>query len=912
MASRKSKTRKQRGRQAPRPVPVSSMAATRNSPEKELAGLKPKPASNERVEDLAVFSNVGREQLSDALKPECTAVMEALDAVVDGDFARADERLKEIPRSSPYADWRLFVRGLGGFYAKDFETAKQNWQRLDVTRRPARIANTLYSAETLQTLDGFAAPPKRLVDGAKLLLHRSNALAAAKQILSVKHRDSEVLFSNSQVAMLQNFRDDFRQVDADFVAKVSQACVYLACQQEDPNAFMLLKRSVPGPAHDPRWNLQEFLFLGDFEYVEEIRQATAKAYIEKDLPGVAQFSIEQKNAIASLMFLELARRLNADQSGMQFFVFSDPPDYKAIEKLLGEAIKKYPANQEAHKLLFDILNAQIESRRRQPKAEIEAAEKRLIEAKEAYVSAFPAAIEISLELVDHYFETDEHDKADALVKQLTSQRLDAPLAKALPWKLKVLNAMHASRKKAEMSLAREALAIVESLWPTWLARTWLPFLKAALELRAGNQAQFEAIDKEARQVAGTSQVAGDFMAFAAIQQMNVPAAVIKPYRETIAKYLDSVEQMPLSDLISVAAFFWDLTRSGLEHKGFRLQAAKVGKAICLRLKKGETVPYSSEFVHASCLCAGRGYWPNGNDAKQPAWAETLSKTEPKVGAVYLRWLTNLSYSGPTLTIYKPLIDAIQAAAKTEKDPFYRYLLEQTALSANEAFEEFKRSRSSSMTSRMFGFGATAGDDEEECQCEQCRANRAREAKRNSRAAKRSKPAGVPKPRQPMFDFGDDDDFDNDDFEDGVDDADDETEIFDHSADYLAAMTRIASLLGPEKMSSFVVQFSQLTNDIDGASPAELLRKIAQVFKRFDLPHAEAVRFLRTIGQNTLEGGTAEFENVLNDSIDDSIDDSSEALLALPQQPVPQQPMTAEERKAADKQRRRELEKKRRR
>lgn len=906
MASRKSKTKKQRGRQAPRPVPAGSLVATRNSPEKELAGLKPKPASNERVEDLAVFSNVGREQLSDALKPECAAVMEALDAVVEGDFARANERLKEIPRSSPYADWRLFVRGLCGFYAKDFETAKQNWQRLDVTRRPARIANTLFSAETMESLDGFAAPLKRLVDGAKLLLHRSNALTAAKKILSVKHRDSEVLFSNSQVAMLQNFRDDFRQVDTDFVAKFSQACVYLACQQEDPSAFMLLKRSVPGPAHDPRWNLQEFLFMGEFEGVEESRQETAKAYIEKDLPGVAQFSIEQKNAIASLMFLELARMLNEDQSGMESFIFSDPPDYKAIEQLLGKAIKKYPANREAHKLLFDILNTQIESPRRIPKAQIEAAEKRLIEAKEAYVSAFPTEIEISLELVDHYFDNDEHDKADALVKQLTSQRLDAPLAKALPWKLKLLNAMHISRKKAEINLAREALAIVESLWPTWLARTWLPFLKAALELRAGNQAQFESIDKQARQEAGTGQVACDFMSFAAIQQMNVPAAVIKPYREAITRYLDSVEQMPLSDLISVAAFFWDLTRSGLEHKGFRLQAAKVGKAICLRLKKGETVPYSSEFVHASCLCAARGYWPNGNDYNQPAWAAALSKTEPKVGAAFIRWLTNLSYPGSTLTTYKPLIDAIQAAAKTEKDPFYRYLLEQTALSANEAFEEFNRGRSSSMFSRMFGFGAAAGDDDdaEDCQCEECRASRAREAERNSRAAKRSTPSGkgVPKPRQPMFDF-DDDDFDDDDFEDGVDDADDETELFDHIADYDAAMTRIASLLGPEKMNSFVIQFSELASEIEDESPAEVLKKLARVFKQFGLPHAEAVRFLRAIGQNSREGGTVEFEKVLNDSIDDS----SEALPAMPQQP-----MTAEERKAADKKRRRELEKKRRR
>ncbi len=913
MASRKSKSQKNRNRPSPRPIPNASpervRAATRPSPVKELVGLKPQPASNERVEDIAVFTNVGREQLSDALKLECAAVMEALESTYAGNFALANERLQNIARSSPYADWRLFVRGLCGFYQKDFETAKQNWQRLDASRRPARIAATLISAELNEPLAGIAAPPKRLVEAARMLLHRSSAIAAAKQIMSVKRRDPEVRFSPSQVAMLTNFRDDFRRVDAEFVAKFSQACVYLASVHSSPDVFLLLKNSVPGPPHDPHWNLQEFLFTKLFEDVVEVREEAAESYIEKDLPGMTQFSKEQKDALASCILLELANEIlsSAAPSETPFYFFADPPEYKAIEKLLGAAIKRYPTNREAHKLLFDILERQIGSERTLTKAQIEAAEKRLIKAKEAYVSAFPGEVDTSLELVDHYFSNDELDKANALVKQLSSQRLDAPLAKALPWKLQLLGAMYKSRKKADLNSAREALAVAESQWPTWLARTWLPFLKAALELRVGNQELFESLDKQARQDARTSQLACDFMTFAAIQQMNVPAAVIKPYRETITKHLASVEQTPLADLISIGAFFWDLSRTGLEHKAFRLQASKIGKEINSRLKKGEAVPHSAEFIDASCFCANRGYWQTNFDVRQPPWAAELSKSQPKVAAAFIGWVNKSSYSAVTLRKHRPLVDALQEAAKTEKDPFYRYRFEQVSLAARESIAESERGRSSPDTARGFmdigGFGDDDYDEDlidENCQCADCRAERAR---RDARA-ERSMPKGKGPQTQPqsqidfVFDYREDEE-DEEDYE-VDDDFEDNASIFDFDSppgpELQALLLKIADKVGPNRLDQFGEALGVAVGKAEYENnPSIMMGHVVKVFNQFGLSTEDAVEFLRVMARQIEEKNGGLFG-------------PNDASSAQPQRP----PMTAEERKAADKKRRRELEKKKRR
>ena len=67
----------------------------------------------------------------------------ALDALAAGDEARALDAVREVPRTSPFADWRLFVRGLAAYYRHDTEAMRANWDRLDPKRAAVRIAGTL-------------------------------------------------------------------------------------------------------------------------------------------------------------------------------------------------------------------------------------------------------------------------------------------------------------------------------------------------------------------------------------------------------------------------------------------------------------------------------------------------------------------------------------------------------------------------------------------------------------------------------------------------------------------------------------------------------------------------------------------------------------------------------------------------
>src|SRR5207248_550328 len=62
-----------------------------------------------------------------------------------GEEIRALELLQTIPRSSPLADWRFFVRGLAAFRRNDLPQAQANWERLDPQRAAQKIAGALQS-----------------------------------------------------------------------------------------------------------------------------------------------------------------------------------------------------------------------------------------------------------------------------------------------------------------------------------------------------------------------------------------------------------------------------------------------------------------------------------------------------------------------------------------------------------------------------------------------------------------------------------------------------------------------------------------------------------------------------------------------------------------------------------------------
>ena len=271
------------------------------------------------------------------------------------------------------------------------------------------------------------------------------------------------------------------------------------------------------------------------------------------------------DALASCVWVLLAtlERIAESEKGGPFAFMREPPDFRRVEKTLREAIKKYRVNRTAHDQLIEVLNEQRDDDSLS-KARHATLTEQIIKAKEALVKVFPDDADTTLWLIDHYFDEDELERADALVQKLSDLRVDDPRAKALPFKLKLREAMRLCRRKTGLADARRALDDAESIWPTWLSRDWLPFLRAGIECRAGKDAEFARLSVAARQACGAADWVCDCMAFAAMQQMHVPSGDLKPMRAQIDGHARNVNNLPFEELCALGAFFWDLTRTGTQ------------------------------------------------------------------------------------------------------------------------------------------------------------------------------------------------------------------------------------------------------------------------------------------------------------------------------------------------------------
>jgi tetratricopeptide (TPR) repeat protein len=98
----------------------------------------------ELIADACVLrGDAGRKLLPADLHPGFEAVRSAITHFEAGRDDAARTALEPVGRLSPFAEWRLFLRGLIAWHAGDDTRASDNWNRLDSNRLAARLAAPL-------------------------------------------------------------------------------------------------------------------------------------------------------------------------------------------------------------------------------------------------------------------------------------------------------------------------------------------------------------------------------------------------------------------------------------------------------------------------------------------------------------------------------------------------------------------------------------------------------------------------------------------------------------------------------------------------------------------------------------------------------------------------------------------------
>ncbi len=833
MASQKSKkSRKARKQRRQRSVQSQGTLRTQ-SPDSDLASLKPRPFPGELVEDMAVFSVAHRDTLAAERQQQALAVAESLECVYRGEFDQATQTLSGIARSSPFSDWRLFVRGLIAFYTGAVQEARRIWQRLDRSRRPAHIAATLLQGETGQPLDADAnRPPAKLVDVVERLRVRRGAVEKARQIVAVRLRGKDNTFTAAQASMLFELLQDYGRIDAEFVSHFSQACVFASTHQNNLPLFEQLAQRVPGSRCDPRWNLLRSWYAAQYEGGSDAMSRSASKYLEEDLPRVTSLTKEVRDALASRLCMEVAGRIQADVADDIYFIrprFTQATVEESIS-WLRRATELYPRNRAAHSGLVETLSRLLEESELSKQA-AKSRRAELLAAQDAFVRAFPNETDVAYALLDAYFDGEELDKAQQILELLQDQRQEDPLGKALPWKLKLREAMHLCRRKSNVPAARQALQAADELWPTWLRRTWLPFLYAALELRAGNTEQYERLGQAAREAAGGADWVNDIRMFAALQGMRIPGAQLKPLRQKIDECARNLSDINAAELYQAGSFFWDLVRTGTRHSAYRLQAAKFGKELCRVFKERDPCDAEDTLWDTCDWLSHHRYWSSGYQLDIPRGLVQISRDHARMAAAIVKAvLDHKTLYFRTIDI-REYTDTVEQASRTESDPFYRHRFTQIAKAARSKLAEFERRNFAYRSYDDYEDDEDDDDyevgyfddwsDDEPCNCPVCRAERERAAGNR------------------------DSDLDESDIGpwDGSDDDDDD-DLFQDGPSAIIQKTLLR--LGP----GGAIELMELMRQAPQMPSEEFVERIQELFARHDLSALDTAEFFEELEEQS--------------------------------------------------------------
>jgi tetratricopeptide (TPR) repeat protein len=93
------------------------------------------------VADAALSQEAaGKSSLPPELHTDFDRILQAFRQVQSGQDEPARELLQAIGLRSPFLEWKVLLRGLIAYHQNDDARALDNWQRLDATRLPARLA----------------------------------------------------------------------------------------------------------------------------------------------------------------------------------------------------------------------------------------------------------------------------------------------------------------------------------------------------------------------------------------------------------------------------------------------------------------------------------------------------------------------------------------------------------------------------------------------------------------------------------------------------------------------------------------------------------------------------------------------------------------------------------------------------
>jgi tetratricopeptide (TPR) repeat protein len=460
-----------------------------------------------KVADEAVLHPAQSSASPSGLLGDAERIRAALAALEQSNDAEGLALLKDIPRSSPWADWRYFVRGLAAFYRHDHPQATENWGRLDPQRAAHYIATALQRTVPGAMPGGPVKQPP--VPHKRGELSRLEIALFGEPLLTRLEDLQQHLGQNGSRTVdwqkacqtLGPLRLGLRRLDPRLSQRLTEilidplisAAISRSLEQARRLVREFTNAAEPLPL-DPSWHrLWAILW--------EKPQGDLSAAIDHwrkyltDLEQLVALNPHERRRLQAVVWRHIAELLSDQASPDPRDFFGSGNDLIPLSRQLAPAfdaleqsLRCDPAQRATYELLME-----LHQDCNQPEAEAEVARRCL--------ASFPQDLEALRLLIEHHRRRDEPEKMLPYVEQARKiQPLETKLAWDEHW-TRSARARHLALS-GRFDEARGELARADEVLPDLAQGYRMLARRAALEYKAGQTERAEGYVRDAHQQLG--------------------------------------------------------------------------------------------------------------------------------------------------------------------------------------------------------------------------------------------------------------------------------------------------------------------------------------------------------------------------------------------------------------------------
>jgi tetratricopeptide (TPR) repeat protein len=461
----------------------------------ELQKKLDSPDALDRLTRQAADQAVLRPDRASAAPPEIRdgaarvrSVLESLTKATADAATAALDGLRDVSRNSPFADWRLFARGLVAFRRRDDVEARANWDRLDPDRAASRIARGLSAATDSTLRDGKPSPKVEALE------RRAFGEPILGPLRELGDLAAQGLWPEA-IRRLAAVRLALRRLDPRLAVRLTEALYPLVLNEATGLGYQagqnllkaFTKAAEPLPV-DARWNrLWALAWESPQGHPEEARPFW-KRYLD-DLDASPAIRADERPIAKAIVLAHEGREwlnlaLDLEDEEPRRVVDEEATDARRTAvSLLQESLKLFPSRRETYRTLMEVYETSD-----QPEKAAEVAGRVL--------EALPEDFEALDFLGQHHYRRGEPDRA--LEYAIRARKLK-PLDRDVLMN-EVGSRVALSRRLAlegRYDEARAELAITAELNPESVGRPLSAARRACLEIKAGATEAAKAIIDEA-------------------------------------------------------------------------------------------------------------------------------------------------------------------------------------------------------------------------------------------------------------------------------------------------------------------------------------------------------------------------------------------------------------------------------